>query len=184
MNKTRHLIYGLNLMFLTTLHHVSYAQDPAPRFDTESININLSGNVTEFTCSVASSAPVDKIELGTVLTKELLVAGNQSTPVPIRFELSNCPPNGTVTISFTGTSDPTDVELLAINNTSNKAENVAIEIRDQNKKRLALGQKSNPFIADTSGNALAIFYANYISTQSPAKAGHANAKANFSIEYQ
>ena len=183
-NITQYLVYGISWIYLTIVH-VSYAQAPiTPRFDIDSVNINLMGNVTEYTCGVSSSNLQKEIKLGTVLVKQLSTVGNQSTPVPIRFEMTNCPPSGTLTMSFNGVNDPVNADFLAISNVSNKAENVAIEIRDQDKKRLALGKKSQPFIADSSGKALAIFYANYITTQSSAKAGIANATATFSIEYQ
>lgn len=147
------------------------------------INIELYGVVTTATCGVLESEQEKYVRLGTINSKSLTATGDRSTPIPFEFNMSNCPPNGSVTITFDGAKDTENIELLAIADGTNKAENIAIEIRDQDKNRLAIGQKSETFKVDTDGHVSALFYANYIVTQGQATAGTANANAQFSIQY-
>lgn len=151
--------------------------------DLALINIELSGVVTTSTCGILSAEQDKYIQLGKVASKDLVAIGSQSKPIPIHFELKNCPPNGSVTITFNGPRNIVNTELLALDTVINQAQNVAIELRDQNKKRIALGKKSDTFNTDINGNISALFYANYIVTTAPAQAGIANANAQFSIQY-
>ncbi|ENV91985.1 fimbrial protein [Acinetobacter bereziniae] len=175
-------IVAFMVIFCSSIHQHSNAQDSSVELGR--VNIELSGNVTTVTCGVLNSEQDKYIHLGTIATKDLPSVGSQSKAIPIPFEMSNCPPNGSVTITFEGVRDSDNAELLAIDDLVNKAENIAIEIRDQNKKRLALGKKSEEFIVDSNGKVSTLFYANYIVTKAQAKAGLANANAQFSIEYQ
>ena len=139
-NIPKYLAYALTLYSLNA-YQLSHANDPIQELGR--INLELSGIVTTATCGVLSSEQEKYIDLGTVTSKSLASAGSQSTPVPIHFEMSNCPPNGTVTLMFDGARDQENAELLAIEDRSNKAENIAIEISNQDKKRLALGEKND-----------------------------------------
>lgn len=170
------VVNGLNL------GQLCYAQDS--NVELGRVNIELSGIVTLATCGVLSSEQDKYIQLGSIASKDLPSVGSQSKETPIHFEMSNCPPNGTVTLTFEGNRDTNNAELLAIDALINKAENVAIEIRDQDKKRLALGKKSEAISSNANGNVSALFYANYIVTKAQAQAGKANANAQFTIEYQ
>ncbi|WP_151776252.1 fimbrial protein [Acinetobacter bereziniae] len=170
------------VIFCCSIYQHANAQDS--NVELGRVNIELYGNVTTVTCGVLSSEQDKYIRLGTIATKDLPSVGSQSKATPIPFEMSNCPANGTVTITFEGVRESDNAELLAIDDLVNKAENIAIEIRDQDKKRLALGKKSEDFVVDSNGRVSALFYANYIVTKAQAKAGLANANAQFSIEYQ
>ncbi|MBJ8553243.1 fimbrial protein [Acinetobacter bereziniae] len=169
-------IYGSNVVQLV------HAQDS--NVELGRVNIELSGIVTLATCGVLSSEQDKYVQLGSIASKDLPSVGSQSKETPIHFEMSNCPPNGTVTLTFEGNRDTNNAELLAIDALVNKAENVAIEIRSEDKKRLALGQKSEAFSTNSDGHVSALFYANYIVTKAQAQAGKANANAQFTIEYQ
>lgn len=169
------------VMYYLNIAQFSHALDR--RIELGQTNLELSGTVTTSTCGILSSEQDKYIDLGTVTSQRLVSAGSQSTPVPIHFEMNNCPPNSAITIMFNGTQDQENAELLAIEDRNNKAENIAIEISDQNKKRLALGENSQPFIVDNEGKISALFYANYFATKAQAKAGIANANAQVSIQY-
>lgn len=175
------IAYLVALFGLSALH-ASYAQNHNLRLD--SINLTLSGVVTEKTCGVLSTEQDKYISLGSIRVGQSMLKGDRSPRVPINFEMSSCPANGSVTITFTGNKDSIDTELLAIDNIANKAKNVAIEITDKNKIRVALDKKSQPISTDSHGNTSAVFYANYFVTQGAADVGKANAKMQFSIEYE
>jgi len=147
------------------------------------INFELHGMVVAYSCGVVDSETEKYIDLGKHATKSLSSAGTKSTLVPIPFDLTNCPPNGTVNITFTGNKDSINTELLAIDKNANSAKNIAIEISDKNKKRIPIGVKSENMSVDNNGNISTLFYANYIVTEGSSTAGLANANAQFTIQY-
>lgn len=145
------------------------------------INIELYGNIVDFTC-VAEGSDSDKtVTLGTWPTKQLSTAGSRTQPVPFTLKLTGCPP-GSASITFSGKAEGSDNSLLALNDAS-AARNVAVEIRDRDKTRLALQQASQVVVVDAGGNAELSFYANYIATADNPQPGRADADATFMINY-
>jgi minor fimbrial subunit len=106
----------------------------------------LYGNIVDFTC-VAEGSDSDKtVTLGTWPTKQLSTAGSRTQPVPFTLKLTGCPP-GSASITFSGKAEGSDNSLLALNDAS-AARNVAVEIRDRDKTRLALQQASQAVAVD------------------------------------
>lgn len=69
------------------------------------ININLHGNVVDFSCTV-NTADIDKtVDLGRWPTTQLLNAGDTTALVPFSLRLEGCPP-GSVAILFTERRHP------------------------------------------------------------------------------
>lgn len=103
------------------------------------ININLHGNVVDFSCTV-NTADIDKtVDLGRWPTTQLLNAGDTTALVPFSLRLEGCPP-GSVAILFTGTP-ASDTNLLALDDPA-MAQTVAIELRNSDRSRLALGRRA------------------------------------------
>ena len=145
------------------------------------INIQMSGNIVDFTC-VAEGNDSDKtVTLGTWPTKQLSSTGSRTQPIPFTLKLTDCPP-GAASITFSGKADGSNNGLLALNDAST-ASRVAVEIRDADKTRLALQQASQPVTIDAQGNAVLSFYANYIATADNPQPGQADADATFMINY-
>lgn len=145
------------------------------------INIQLYGNIVDFTC-VAEGNDSDKVvTLGTWPTKQLRTTGSRTQPMPFTLKLTGCPP-GAASITFSGKTDGSDSGLLALNDGST-ADKVAVEIRDADKTRLDLQQASQPVTVDAEGNAVLSFYANYIATADNPQPGRADADATFMINY-
>ena len=145
------------------------------------INIQMSGNIVDFTC-VAEGNDSDKtVTLGTWPTKQLSSTGSRTQPMPFTLKLTDCPP-GAASITFSGKADGGNNGLLALNDAST-ASRVAVEIRDADKTRLALQQASQPVTIDAQGNAVLSFYANYIATADNPQPGQADADATFMINY-
>lgn len=178
-NRTKRIIQLMAMSYFS-LSNTTYANTSG---ELGKINLELYGVVTTASCGVLESEQEKYVRLGTISSKNLSQTGDQSAAIPFQFELRNCPPDGTVTITFDGVKDTDNIELLALENATNKAENIAIEIRDHDKKRLAIGQVSQNFQVDADGHASALFHANYIVTKGQATAGIANANAQFSIQY-
>lgn len=145
--------------------------------------LDLRGEVTVETCGVLESDEHKYVDLGIYAAKDLAQLGRKTGSVPIPFHLMNCGSEIPISIKFEGESDPNDLELLKIEASRNSATNVAIEILDENKKRLPLGTKSY-YMSDVEGEINTLFYANYIVTKEKSTPGQANAKAQFSIEYE
>jgi len=145
------------------------------------INIELYGNIIDFTCVAEGSDSDKSVTLGTWPTKQLSTTGSRTQAMPFTLKLTGCPP-GAASITFSGKTDLQDPELLALNDAS-QATNVAVEIRDRDKTRLPLQQASQDVVVDEQGNAVLNFYANYIATANNPQPGRADADATFMINY-
>ena len=145
------------------------------------INIELYGNIVDFTCVAEGSDSNKTVTLGTWPTKQLSTARSRTQPAPFTLKLTGCPP-GSASITFSGKADGSDNSLLALNDAST-ARNVAVEISDRDKTRLALQQASQAVAVDAGGNAELSFYANYIATADNPQPGSADADATFMINY-
>ena len=145
------------------------------------INIELYGNIVDFTCVAEGSDSDKSVTLGTWPTKQLSTTGSRTQAMPFTLKLTGCPP-GAASVTFSGKTDTHDPELLALNDAS-QASNVAVEIRDRDKTRLPLQQASQDVVVDAQGNAVLDFYANYIATANNPQPGRADADATFMINY-
>lgn len=145
------------------------------------INIELYGNIVDFTCVAEGSDSDKSVTLGTWPTKQLSTTGSRTQAMPFSLKLTGCPP-GAASVTFSGKTDTHDPELLALNDAS-QASNVAVEIRDRDKTRLPLQQASQDVVVDAQGNAVLDFYANYIATANNPQPGRADADATFMINY-
>jgi len=145
------------------------------------INIELYGNIVDFTCVAEGSDSNKSVTLGTWPTKQLSTTGSRTQAMPFTLKLTGCPP-GAASITFTGKVDARDPQLLALNDAS-QASNVAVEIRDHDKTRLPLQQASQEMVGDAQGNAVLACYANYIATANNRTPGRADADATFMINY-
>ena len=143
----------------------------------------LKGEVILYTCGVAESEVNKYVKLGRYSTKDMQGKGAKSQSIPIPFALINCGPNRPVTITFNGTRDLVDNELLKLTQDKSVAKNIAIEMQDAQRNRLPLGKKSG-YISDSDGNVHTQFYAHYITTEESPTPGKAKANATFLIEYE
>ena len=145
------------------------------------INIELTGNIVDFSCVVVAGDSDKSVPLGRWASKQLRQTGSTSSLVPFSLSLTGCPP-GSASITFAGKPDPNDSTLLGLN-ASSDATRVAVEIRDSDRSRLPLQQASREVAVDAKGNATLQFYANYIATADDPQAGKADADATFTINY-
>lgn len=144
------------------------------------INIELRGNVVDFSCTVETADSNKTVSLGTWPTKQLRIPGSTTMQVPFKLKLTGCPP-GSASITFSGTpaSNPA---LLAVRD-SVMAKTVAIELRDSDRSRITLENASQQAVIDENGDVTMQFYANYIALAENAQPGDANADATFTINY-
>lgn len=107
--------------------------------------------------------------------------GDRTRSIPFSITLVNCRAEN-VSITFKGQANKADSSLLALDESST-ARNIAIELIDNNNKRLAIGQSSGNVKVSGIENPILHFFANYIATSSAITAGSANATANFVLNY-
>lgn len=155
---------------------------PAALADTPlgEINIELRGNVVDFSCYVVTADSNKTVDLGRWPTKQLQTAGSTTPPTPFTIQLAGCPP-GSASITFSGPS-VNGSSLLALNDSA-MSQKVAIELRDKDRTPLALEKASQYMAVDSNGNATLQFYANYIALADNPLPGSANADATFTINY-
>ncbi|MCU6678109.1 fimbria assembly protein [Leclercia tamurae] len=145
------------------------------------INIQLYGNIVDFTCVAEGSDSNKTVQLGRWPTRQLSTTGSRTQAIPFTLKLTGCPP-GAASVTFSGIADASDNQLLALNDAS-QARSVAVEILDGTKTRLPLQQASRKVTVDAAGNAELAFYANYIATANNPQPGRADADATFMINY-
>ncbi|MCT4705374.1 fimbria assembly protein [Enterobacteriaceae bacterium H11S18] len=145
------------------------------------INIELRGNVVDYSCYVETGSDSKTVQLGTWPTKQLSTVGSTTQSMPFTLKLNGCPP-GSASITFSGKTASGNPALLALNGTSS-AKNVAVQLRDKDKTQLPLEQASQDVAVDAQGNATLTFYANYIALADNPQPGKADADATFMINY-
>jgi minor fimbrial subunit len=145
------------------------------------INIELRGNVVDYSCYVETGEDNKTVQLGTWPTKQLRTTGSTTQSMPFTLKLNGCPP-GSASITFTGKKIDGNQGLLALNGTSS-ATNVAVELRDKDKTQLPLDRASQDVPVDANGNASLTFFANYIAVADNPQPGKADADATFMINY-
>lgn len=144
------------------------------------INIQLYGNIVDFTCVAEGDDSNKTVTLGTA-HETAPHNGEPDAACAVHPEADRMPAGG-ASVTFTGKMDGHDNSLLALNDAS-AASNVAVEILDRDKTRLALQQASQTVAVDAQGNAELSFYANYIATADNPQPGRADADATFMINY-
>ncbi|HCA9575736.1 TPA: type 1 fimbrial protein [Klebsiella pneumoniae] len=149
--------------------------------------ITISGHVRDNTCVIASESRDLSVDLKNTSTKQLNSVGSTSPLIPFRIILSPCGDSVTaVKVSFTGTSDSDNAELLKIDGGSISAAGVAVQILNSEQKRLSINPPSTSIgwtkLKPGQANILD-FYASMAATRVPVHAGHVFATAAFTLEF-
>ena len=169
---------GLVALFLTAGLATGSARADSPLGE---INIELRGNVVDYSCYVETGNDNKTVQLGTWPTRQLRTTGSTTPSMPFSLKLKGCPP-GSAAITFSGNNAQGEPDLLALNTTSS-ATRVAVELRDKDKTRLPLNQASQDVVIDANGNVTLMFFANYIALADNPQPGKADAEATFMINY-
>ncbi len=176
MTKLRKGIFIAMSLSLGLATGVAWADSPLGE-----VNIELRGNVVDYSCYVETGADNKTVPLGTWPTRQLRTAGSTTQSMPFTLKLNGCPP-GSASITFTGKKVAGEPALLALNDTSS-ATNVAVELRDKDKTPLPLDQASQDVTVDANGDATLTFFANYKAVADNPQPGKADADATFMINY-
>lgn len=145
------------------------------------VNIELRGNVVDYSCYVETGSDNKTVQLGSWPTRQLRTTGSTTQSMPFTLKLNGCPP-GSASITFSGQSAGGNPALLALNDASS-ATNIAVQLRDKDNAPLSLDHASQDVAVDANGNASLTFYANYIALADNPQPGKADADATFMINY-
>lgn len=160
--------------------------------------VNFSGKVVTSACAIsAGSANID-VDMGEVRTATLATAGSvASTAKAFAITLEDCEiadtsastdenpiAATTVSVTFTGTPDTSDVNSLSVgaNGSANSAQNVAIRLYDEQGNVVNLGEPAAAIPLRKGANTLN-FSAKYYSPKGGATAGDASAVATYTVTY-
>lgn len=119
------LVSATVLLVSFSTSHAAFAADP--------VTLNITGNVVASPCQVSADSKNMTIDLGNgsdLQTADLNAAGSGSDWIKFNVALQNCPAGtDSVTATFHGTADTSDVESLYSN--TGTAENVAVQLEGQ-----------------------------------------------------
>lgn len=147
--------------------------------------VNFTGDIVETPCVVASDSQYQDVNLGQVKSSTFAKAKDASAFKNFNINLEECnvATLKNTNVTFRGTSDTVDTDLLAIGGQSGAATGVGIEISDQSGAIVSMNKASSDFALNAGQNIL-YFKARYKATTIPVVSGHANAQADFQLAYK
>ena len=150
------------------------------------VTITVNGKVVAKPCTVSTTnATVDLMENA---AKQFNNIGATTPVVPFRILLSPCGNAvSAVKVGFTGVADSHNANLLALENTVSAASGLGIQLLNEQQNQIPLNAPSSAisWTTLTPGKPNTLnFYARLMATQVPVTAGHINATATFTLEYQ
>jgi len=165
--------------------------------------INFEGSVVAAPCAVDNTTDGQTVRLGQVPVSRLAAKGNTSSAVPFNVKLTGCdlssidPADGKKTVSYTSASiifngaTTGDDSTLAIQSassgagdTTTAAQNVGIQIYQNNKAVKVDGSTATAAQKILGGNNEIPFSAAYVATADGVVAGSANSTVNFQVSYE
>lgn len=150
--------------------------------------ITISGYVKDNACAVAAESADFTVDLMNNAAKQFHTPGATTPLVPFRIVLSPCGGSATaVKVGFVGVADSINTDLLKIDAGASAAAGMGVQILDARQAVLPLNAASSAIpwttLSPSQTNTLN-FYARLMTTQVPVTAGHVNATATFTLEFQ
>lgn len=150
--------------------------------------ITISGYVRDNACAVAGESKDFTVDLMANAAKQFHAVGVTTPLVPFRIVLSPCGSSVTaVKVGFVGIADSVNTDLLKLDGGVSAAAGMGVQILDGQQAVLPLNATSSTiqWTTLTPGQTNTLnFYARLIATQVPVTAGHVNATATFTLEFQ
>ena len=150
--------------------------------------ITISGYVRDNACAVAGESKDFTVDLMDNAAKQFHTVGATTPLVPFRIVLSPCGSSVTaVKVGFVGVADSINTDLLQLDGGASAATGMGVQILDAQQTALPLNAASSaiPWTTLTPGQTNTLnFYARLMATQVPVTAGHVNATATFTLEFQ
>lgn len=147
--------------------------------------VNFTGEILDTACEVVNSlaAPLN-VQMGKVSKNVFTAKGDTTSPESFNVILRNCPASvSTASITFSGTPDTNNGDVLAISSGAGVATGVGIQLLDESLQPFPLFQASIDHPLTPAVDNELHFGARYISTASSVTAGVANGVTNFTVVY-
>lgn len=144
--------------------------------------VNISGSFRSNTCVLAQDSRQINVPLGDIsLTR--FSQGHYGPEKSFAINLQECGTDvSTVDVTFSGTPDVTQQEMLALDGGNNAASGLAIAILDDAKVLIPLNQASKDYTLHP-GNVGLTFYAQLRPSGGSVQTGNVNASATFVLHY-
>nr|WP_052928351.1 fimbrial protein [Escherichia coli] len=150
--------------------------------------IKISGRVLDYGCTVSSDSLNFTVDLQKNSARQFPTTGSTSPAVPFQITLSECSKGTTeVRVAFNGIEDAENNTLLKLDEGSNTASGLGIEILDGNMRPVKLndlhaGMQWIPLVPEQ--NNILPYSARLKSTQKSVNPGLVSASATFTLEFQ
>ncbi|THD47444.1 adhesin [Enterobacteriaceae bacterium ML5] len=146
---------------------------------SDNSTLTMKGTVIEQSCIVSPSDINKVVNLGAWSVKQIQSVGH-SDAMPFKLQLSGCTASG-VSINFQGNKSTDDNTLLALS-TGSTAKGVAIELTDEARHRIVVGENSPRIAIGRDGSVTLQYFARYVTTSTPS-AGTADADSVYTLTY-
>lgn len=147
--------------------------------------VYITGAITDNTCTLTPDSENITVNMGNVSNRQFYQPGAGGAYQPFSINLENCGSTASgVTVSFSGTADSQNPDLLAIAAGAGNASGVGIALYNNDKSPVSLDGNSRmqPLIGGQTSVHLN-FYARYVADGSAVVAGEADASATFILTY-
>lgn len=148
--------------------------------------VNFTGDIVNAPCVVSSDTQNLNVNLGQVKSSTFAKVKDSSAYRDFKIVLEECTTTTlkNTNITFRGSSDELNKDLLGIGGQSGAAKGVGIEISDAaSATAIPLNKASSDYALKDGQNTL-MFKARYVATAIPVVAGHANSQAEFQLAYK
>lgn len=151
--------------------------------------VHFEGELVNAACAVSTQSSDQVVTLGQYRTASFTAVGDTTAQIPFSIVLNDCDPKvaATAAVAFSGQSDITNNNLLAVTSADNgtTASGVGIEILDNTSTALKPdGATFSTAQALVEGTNTLRFSARYKATATSATPGQANADATFIMKYE
>lgn len=146
--------------------------------------VNFTGTITDEACTVDTNSINQTVDMGKISKTSLKGAGTTAGAKQFTLVLKDCPDTTTATVRFDGTQVPGNDAVLALKEEDGKAQNVGIQLSDNNNKVINLYQDSTAYAITENVENKLTFNARYYALSDDVVSGTANAVTNFTIAYQ
>lgn len=162
-------------LLVTALPHGAGAYD---------VLINVTGNVILNSCSISSGSQNMTVELGNYATSRFSGKGGGAEAVPFYINIEGCTDDvvSKARVKFSGESDDTNSQLLALDGSSGSG--VAIRLLDKDKQKMVLGEWGGTWYNVNGEEGRLLYYAQYEAVSDTISAGSGDATATFLVEFQ
>lgn len=160
---------------------VGLISTPVSAYD---VLVSVTGSIYGNTCTVSADSKEITVPLGTVATRQFGANGAASNvKTPFSINLEDCGPTFSgVKISFTGTPDASNPELLKTE--GNGATGVAVQLLDNRSTAIPLGTSTEAYGSAGAETVQMKFFARLVANGETVNPGSVSAVATWVMEYQ